>query len=196
MSQYSSGGKVNRLLGQFIIKYHFQFKYSFYVLLLVAGTGLLLWLEARLTISRMLESGMVVNEDAVEQLHLISSIIGKTAFLVSGVAFGAALVMTHFIAGPIYRFEKLFQEIRDGNIGMLARLRSNDNFQETAEALNQALSGLRGKLQKERDATNSVVAEFSKVLEDAGRAADAAQFKKMMADVQSNPQGIRMQIQK
>lgn len=195
MSQSMTGAKP-RFLGQFIIKHGFQFKYSLYIFALVAGMGLILWLEARMTLSGLISSGMVVGDDAIEQVRIVSALIGKSAFMLSGISFGVALVLTHFIAGPIYRFEKLFQQIKVGNIGVLARLRQHDEFQETAEELNQALAGLRGKLQKERDATTNVAAEFAKVLDEAGRPAEAAQLKKMIAEIHANSENIRTQIQR
>lgn len=194
MANNNSSSRVSRILGQYIIKYQFQFKYSVYVLLAVSITGFLLWFETHGAISRMFETGVVLNDDVSDQLRLISSIVGKTAFLLSGITFGAALILSHYVAGPIYRFEKLFNEIKDGNIGILVRLRPKDEFQDTAEAFNQGLAGLRNKVLKERESVSKVVEEVARILDEVGRSADGLKLKKQILDIHNNPQGVRITI--
>lgn len=194
MTVPDSRGRVSRLLGQYIIKFKFQFKFGLFNLGIIGISCFLLWAEAHFAIERLLAAGVVANEDAVAQMRLISAILGKTGLLLSAFVFGLSLFLSHFIAGPVFRFEKIFQEIREGRLGILIRLREKDEFQDTANALNQALAGLRNKIQKERDATIDIVKEFTRVLEEAGHSGEAAQLNKRFSDIQADPQGVKISL--
>lgn len=101
----------SRIFGQYIIKNHFQFKFGFIFFGILASSTFLLWLESNVSINRLIESDFVKDPGLLEQLKLISGMIGTTAIIVSAASFALALFLSHFIAGPMFSFEKKFKDI-------------------------------------------------------------------------------------
>lgn len=58
------------------------------------------------------------------------------------------LFFSHRIAGPIYRFEHTLHEILNGNLNVEIKLRSKDEFQETAEQFNLMTRALRDRIRR------------------------------------------------
>lgn len=56
---------------------------------------------------------------------------------------GLNIFITHKIAGPVYRFRKVFAEISRGNLDITVRLRKHDEFKDLAEGLNVVVGELR-----------------------------------------------------
>lgn len=55
------------------------------------------------------------------------------------------LLVSHRIAGPIYRLEKDVAEVAKGNMNVYFQVRKKDELKELAQALNQMLKVLRDK---------------------------------------------------
>ncbi len=186
--------KSNRIFGQYIIKHGFQFKCALVVFGAVAISLGIVWLESHWVMGRLLEAN-VLPEDAKAQLELLLGITGKTSVLFASVVLGLTLFLSHFVAGPIFRFEKTFEEMRDGNLTTNIRLRGHDEFKETADLLNQALSSIRNKLKKERE-ENEVLwikaQTLSKELRDFGQTAQADQLDKLIAQFKNQPRQIKI----
>ena len=71
---------------------------------------------------------------------IISLIVSFVIYFVLG------LIYSHQIAGPMYRFGKIFEGMAKGNLRQTAILRQNDEWKETAHLLDQALSSLRERM--------------------------------------------------
>jgi methyl-accepting chemotaxis protein len=184
----------SRLFGQYIIKFRFQFRFSLILLGIMSAAMFVLWMESTAALKRLIESGGISNPDVVIQIELLIEIIGKSAFMLAAIGFGVILFLSHFLAGPLYRFEKVFDEIRDGNLTVVARLRKHDEMQDVADRLNQALAGLRNKFKKDRDAAEAewaIVEAISKELRAAGDAARADKLDKVLLDRRARPSQIR-----
>lgn len=187
--------KTHRIFGQYIIKHGFQFKCALVLFGILAASLGIIWLESRWMISRILEAnGNILPEDVKSQIELLLGITGKSSLFFSAIGFGLTLFLSHFIAGPLYRFEKTFEEMRDGNLSGQVRLRGHDEFKESADILNQALSSLRSKLKKEREANevlwikaNSLVKEWR----DLGFSQQAEQLEKLIAQSKEQPHQIK-----
>ncbi len=59
-----------------------------------------------------------------------------------------AILTSHRIAGPLYRFRAVFEEIGDGNLALWVGLRRRDLLLKEAEALNRMILGLREGVQR------------------------------------------------
>ena len=77
-----------------------------------------------------------------------------------------SILLTHRIAGPMYRFEQAFNEMINGNIGYWIKLRKKDEGKELAEKINRFNDILSEKLK----ATNRLVDEIDRSLEVFSRA--------------------------
>lgn len=74
------------------------------------------------------------------QLILRASAILFVTLVVIGI-FG--IFFLHRVAGPVYRFRKIFMRINDGEFPHFVRLREGDFFTETAAEINQLVTKLR-----------------------------------------------------
>jgi len=53
------------------------------------------------------------------------------------------LVISHRIAGPLYRLEKDIDAVKNGNLDIEIRVRKDDEFQDLAKSLNQMIKSIR-----------------------------------------------------
>lgn len=187
--------RKSRIFGQFIIKTRFQFKFGIMIFGFLSAASLLIWLEGHLAVNNMVASGMVTGEDAIAQLKLLNGIIGRTSVLAVAITFGLALFFSHFIAGPIYRFEKTLEQMRDGDLTATVKLRKFDELKEVADLFNQMLASLRNKVRKDHDSINGFLdkaAAVSEKLKQAGRDQEAAELDKLIQEVKSTPSHIHI----
>jgi len=65
--------------------------------------------------------------------------------------FVLSILVTHTIAGPVYRMERIAREIGQGNLRGQTRLRPRDELKELADAFNIMTEGLAGKIRTLRE---------------------------------------------
>ncbi|MFI3187283.1 MAG: hypothetical protein QX198_15005 [Methylococcaceae bacterium] len=89
----------------------------------------------------------------------ISILIGNVvSILVAGtVAVISVLYASHKIAGPLYRFETLCEQVGNGNLDSLASLRENDQLQE----LSLAFVTMVAKLRNQRELQNRLLIDIN-----------------------------------
>jgi methyl-accepting chemotaxis protein len=68
------------------------------------------------------------------------------------------LYISHKIAGPLYRFQKLFGEVGRGNLDLSASLREHDQMKELAAAFDEMLEALRRQREERAAAVRDAVA--------------------------------------
>lgn len=187
--------RKSRIFGQFLIKTRFQLKFSLMIFFFLSCAAVLIWLEGHVIVKNMVASGMVTGEDAIAQLKLLNGIVARTGVLALAITFGLALFFSHFIAGPIYRFEKTLEQMREGNLTVNVRLRKNDELKDVADLFNQTLAGLRNRLRKERDAVTSSLDKASQLVESlksAGRNQEANELAALIQDIKNAPPQIQI----
>ena len=192
-----SGGRKrpSRLFGQRLIKLHFQFKYAITVSVLLGVSCFIIWLFGTLAVSHMVAAGSISGTQAIDTVRLMNRIIGQISVLALAVVFALSLIFSHFIAGPIYRFEKTLEAIRDGDLTIVVRLRARDEFKEMADLFNQALGSLRLRIQTERDVVDAAVEKAGKLAESlrqTGHDAEAGELERVVAPVRELP--VRVKI--
>ena len=75
--------------------------------------------------------------------------LGFLTLLVTALAAAARLLLlSHQIAGPLYRLEQTAQAVGRGNISMRVRLRDGDELQDFANAMDAMVSELRTQVQQ------------------------------------------------
>ncbi|MDD5130151.1 MAG: HAMP domain-containing protein [Candidatus Omnitrophica bacterium] len=75
--------------------------------------------------------------DFLLPLLLLSSLVAIIATGTLTIIF--TLIISHRIAGPLYRLEKDIAEVNNGNLNMEIRVRKDDELQDLAKSLNQML---------------------------------------------------------
>ena len=74
-----------------------------------------------------------------------------------------SIFITHKIAGPVYRFRKVFAEVSKGNLNITVRLRKRDEFKDLAEELNMVIGELRACVETLRGGHETVAACISEL---------------------------------
>ncbi|MCB4756848.1 MAG: methyl-accepting chemotaxis protein [Elusimicrobia bacterium] len=187
--------RPSRLFGIKIIKAQFQFKFSMFVFVGLALAAGAIWIWGVTAVDKIIESGMVTGDDAILALQIVKSNIKYISILSLAALFGLALFYSHFIAGPVYRFEKTFEDMSAGNISMYVKLRKYDEFQDTAVVFNQALAGLRSKVKKERETLDAVLGKALALVErlkQSGHAAEAAELDGLIKEIKNSPPQIKI----
>jgi len=78
------------------------------------------------------------------------SMMPKILILI-GVLFIAGILISHSIAGPMYRFRKSAEAVRNGDLSVNFNVRKTDEMRETATSLEEMVESLRadvGKMKK------------------------------------------------
>jgi signal peptidase II len=73
-----------------------------------------------------------------------SSVVLTLAFLVPFMM-GVGLVLTHRIAGPIYRFEQYLKSVAAGEHTGPCKIRQGDELQELCDVINEAVAALENR---------------------------------------------------
>ena len=77
--------------------------------------------------------------DKLMTVYKLAAWLAALALFVSG----ATIVLTHKVAGPIYKMRKIFKTIDDRNLRLAGRLRKGDELRETFEDFDDMLRRLR-----------------------------------------------------
>src|ERR1044071_3895898 len=179
----------SRFFGRFIIKERFQFKFAFMVFLFLGLATMTIWWFGNYSVQQLIRNEAIKESLAMEQLENVNILIFKIAIIYMAAAVLLSLIFSHLVAGPIYRFEKTLEEMRAGNLTIFVKLRKRDEFKETAELFNQAIVGLRNKIQKERDtvkAASDKIQTLSEKLKSEGRAQESAELEQLLFDLRNS----------
>jgi HAMP domain-containing protein len=136
-----------RRLSNLLVKKKLQFKLASIISFLMMSMMISLWLANNWSIAFVMGSKQtndVVFLGYLHQIRLITLLAGLIIFCAN---FLFVLPLTHYFAGPVYRFERVFEEMEKGDLSMTVKLRKHDELQETAMALNRAIIGLRKKFE-------------------------------------------------
>jgi len=101
--------------------------------------GIVYALSATSTTTVFENSRLVIKSTADFLLPLLL-LSGLVAIVTAGIlTIVFTLIISHRIAGPLYRLEKDIAEVNNGNLSMEIRVRKDDELQDLAKSLNQML---------------------------------------------------------
>jgi len=130
-------------------KFQSRFITQFSLLVIVGGllTIVLLYLISwRSTTVAIVNSRVVVRSTADFILPLLIQTVAVTSILVSLAAIGVTLFVSHKIAGPMYRFKRVVEQLAKGDYSAGFRLRTNDQMQDLADSMNDMIKTMRQQL--------------------------------------------------
>ena len=133
------------------IKKDYQLKFILkFCLILFAGallsTGILFLLSQGTLTSSFQDSRLVVKNTALAIIPAVLITNSITLVMITLTAVIVVLLISHKIAGPMFRFEKYFLEIGEGNLAKKIILRKKDQFTDMSESLNLMTANLRVKV--------------------------------------------------
>lgn len=146
----NANSKAYKRSNYFIDK-DFQTKFILKFSLLVIGGGLLTigvlyFLAMRSTSVSIVNSRVVVRTTADFILPVLIQTVAVVTILIGLAAAGVTLLVSHKIAGPLYRFKKVMEELEGGNLASEFRIRHLDQLQNLAGAFNSMIRKTRAEV--------------------------------------------------
>ncbi len=147
-----------------LVESKIQFKYMLLVFLAIVLTALTVGISN----FYIIKSVNQLFPWSLELQTIISKLnqmmIGQVLVLIV-IGVGISMILSHKIAGPIYRFRKSMEIISQGNFSHRISLRKHDEMQDLAQLLNQVAAKFEQKdalLEKVRNLSAATVREFEK----------------------------------
>jgi len=152
MSQDTGVRKRKRVF----VKKGFQFRFILRFCLVILGgvvisTGLLFFLSQDSLTSSFNHSRLVIRSTSFAILPAVIYTNLIILGLITLATIFVTLIVSHKIAGPMFRFEKEISEIGEGNLSKKICLRKEDQMVEMAGCLNRMVDHLHGKVREIRD---------------------------------------------
>jgi len=136
---------------QYFIQKEFQFKFilKFCMVLfvgIIVSTGLLFFLSKGTLTSSFEQSRLVIKNTAFAILPsvFLSNLITLALITLAGIV--VTLLVSHKLAGPLFRFQKELNQIASGNLTQAIKLREKDQIAAMAESLEQMRVSLQKKV--------------------------------------------------
>ena len=156
-------GQIKRR--QYFVQKDFQSKFilKFCVVLLIGiiiSIGLLFLFSENTLTSSFDQSRLVIKNTASAILpnvflsHLIAFV------LISLLTIAVTLLISHKLAGPLFRFQKELKEIGNGDLSNVINLRKDDQVKAIADSLNQMRANLQKKILDIKEEVEQII-EFS-----------------------------------
>jgi methyl-accepting chemotaxis protein len=136
---------------QLFINRGFQTRFivKFFLILVLGGvisTGLTLFTTQDTLTSSFVDSKLVIQNTALAIMPSVIYTTLITTFLLGLVVIMVTLLVSHKIAGPMYRFEKDIDRVTKGDLKSRINIRKGDQFQELATSLNALIDHLNTDL--------------------------------------------------
>ena len=133
------------------IKKEFQFRFivKFCLLVLVGGlisTAILAFFSKGTLTSTFENSRLVIEKTSIAILPAVIYTNLITLVLITGATIGVTLLISHKLAGPMFRFEADLKVIGTGDLTKVVRLRKEDQIKDMVQSLNDMTASLHGKV--------------------------------------------------
>jgi methyl-accepting chemotaxis protein len=136
---------------QYFIQKDFQSKFilKFCIILLIGiiiSVGLLFLFSKNTLTSSFEQSRLVIKNtaDAILPGVFLSHLIALVIIILLTIVI--TLLVSHKLAGPLFRFEKELKEIGNGDLSKVVKVRKKDQIKAMADSLNQMRANLQNKI--------------------------------------------------
>ncbi len=161
-----------------LVKHGIQFKYIALIFLSVLCAALLVGFEVYHAFASVL---LNASPDLLLQVDAFRTVlIVKIALYLALILF-IALMVSHRIAGPIYRFEKSAQIISTGDLTHRVSLRTGDEMTELQEEFNAMLAGLQSLLRRDRVLAADCARRAAQILEEIPKDASPVRLREELS---------------
>ena len=144
-----------------LIKIKFQMRFVIIMLLLMFLTGMVVsW--GTYCLDRAIINQLV-------EVNVFKTLMISWVALLFVIGVGLSILVSHRVAGPIYRFEKIFDKLMEGDLNQKVFLRKNDELQELAEKINSVIKLIRDEIVKGRENVELISKEIEKIDENISK---------------------------
>lgn len=120
--------------------------------------------------------GVASASEMLAPVIVITELIGLVIIIFIG------FFISHTMAGPIYRLEKICSQIGDGDLSFDVKLRKGDEFQDLADVLNVMVKKLRDRVSIIKEVASDLVTK-EVVLQDLVEKNDTRQLREEMDEL-------------
>lgn len=173
------------------IQKKFQTRSILIVISIIALAGLLSGLILYFILSSELKSELQVAHTQIQNAWdlLGPSILFGNAFTVIVAAIVAAIAVlyqSHKIAGPMFRLQKICEEVAEGNLNPVTKLRKADQLTALAMSFDNMVSALRLRQDKASNKIGAVVDQLDQLIDtetDQQKKSSLESIRKKLSDV-------------
>ncbi len=109
--------------------------------------------------TRATDLGAQVTQIETQQRHVLMALVAGLVLFVVVLGF-AGIVLTHKIAGPIFKMKRLLREVGGGKLVLREKLRKGDELQHFFEAFEQMVGDLRARQEREIARVDDIVSRL------------------------------------
>ena len=155
--------------------------------------GVILYICSRSTLTTSFENSRLVVKSTADYLFPGLLFAGIIVALVMAVASSlVVLLMTHRVAGPIYRFEKYVEALGSGNLNSDLKIRKKDQFQNLVKSFNKMTHDLKTGLLK----VNEVSDKLDKLIDGLSNSPNnelllKEDIKKIVAELKKDKEDLK-----
>lgn len=154
--------KIYFVRRRYLVQKSLQFKYMALVLFaIIVVTGMIVWTVYFTHWMIITEKFMGTEARGMlnEVFHKINVILLYEIPLALFVAAFASLIISHKVAGPVYRLEKIARKVAQGDLTYNVRLRKNDELKNVASAFNAVIENMQHLVIKDK----KLISELSEI---------------------------------
>ena len=151
---------------QYFVQKDFQSKFILkFCMILFTGVIIsvgLLFLFSKNTLTSSFEQSRLVIENTASAILpsvFLSHLIALVAIILLTIVI--TLLVSHKLAGPLFRFQKELREIGEGNLTQSIKLRKNDQVKAIADSLDQMRVNLQKKILDVKEEVEQIIESTS-----------------------------------
>ena len=118
-------------------------------------------------LNRVFREAELLSEQQRETISNALNAVNKSLIpkiiILAGIIFLAGIFISHKIAGPMYRFERSAEAVKDGNLKIHFKLRKGDEMRKTASVLESMVESLRHDISSIKQAEEELKIEVEKI---------------------------------
>jgi len=154
--------------------------------------GVILYLFSKHTLTTSFENSRLVIKSTADYIFPGILFGGIIAAIITALAASVVVIlMTHRIAGPMYRFERYVNEIGFGRLCSDLKIRKKDQFQNMADSLNKMTQGLKfglGEVKDVSDKLDKLIEELS--MSSSGEILLREDIKRIVSELKKDKQNL------
>ncbi len=138
-----------------VVNRGFQFRYAIIMFLLFGVAAFMVWWEFYNNFKSVMDQGLIHEPAAIRMVSDAGRVVLYKVLISLGIVWFLSILLSHYIAGPIYRFEACLKLLKDGDLVHRARLRPNDELKSLATAYNEGIGSVHQRVRAIKDAASS-----------------------------------------
>lgn len=142
---------------QYIVKKGFQFRYTIFILFWILLTILLIYTTVDALLPPLLAKLNIPEMNIGFVLQAFQFSISWKLIILTALAVLASILVSHKIAGPLYRIERNLKEaVGSGDLTHIINVRRGDELEDLVRSINQMIDGLKEIVKKDRELAKEI----------------------------------------